>query len=163
MSWGEKKWMKINKKEEEFFDEYCKKTGVDKEKLTRSFRELERTTQFFQEIPELLKELYDKGYTLHILSNCGVGIQEFVRKHPETFSLFTTKNFSYELKAIKPEKEAFTKTLSNIQAKPEECIMIGDSLRDDIQGAEQVGLRTIHFQARKRPVTYLREQINTLQ
>lgn len=45
----------------------------------------------------------------------------------------------------KPYASAYQNVLKEIQAKPEECIMIGDSKKSDVWGANQVGIKAILF------------------
>jgi len=45
----------------------------------------------------------------------------------------------------KPEPAIFKLALQKLGMKPEEVIMIGDSLRKDVQGAEVMGIRAYHI------------------
>ncbi|XP_075549594.1 haloacid dehalogenase-like hydrolase domain-containing protein 2 [Dermacentor variabilis] len=49
----------------------------------------------------------------------------------------------------KPEKTFFLTALRQLQARPEDTVMIGDDVRDDIDGAQQVGIRGILVQTGK--------------
>ncbi|XP_064471306.1 haloacid dehalogenase-like hydrolase domain-containing protein 2 [Ornithodoros turicata] len=43
----------------------------------------------------------------------------------------------------KPEKSFFVEVLKRIKCDPEETVMVGDDVRDDIDGAQKVGMRGI--------------------
>lgn len=48
----------------------------------------------------------------------------------------------------KPEKEAFDKVLAEISAKPSECVMVEDSMKN-IRGAKALGMKTILIAGKK--------------
>lgn len=159
LQWGKKRWMCHNKKEDEYFSEYCEQHGGDPKELAESFREMESSTAFFPDILDLIQELQEAGYGLHVLSNCGRSIEGFVEDHQEIFDLFDTLNFSYELGHTKPDPLAFKKVLTRINAQPEECVMIGDSQQSDVQGAKNVGMKAFFFDGRHMPAKELRERL----
>jgi HAD superfamily hydrolase (TIGR01549 family) len=160
LEWGKTRWMCHNKKEGEYFSEYCKLNGGNPQELGESFKEMEESTAFFPDILDLLHQLTEEKYHLHILSNCGPSIQTFITEHKEIFDWFDTLNFSYELGAIKPEQEAFTTTLKRIGAQPNECVMIGDNRTSDIEPAKQLGLHTILFDGRHMQAKKLQTQLH---
>lgn len=51
--------------------------------------------------------------------------------------------FSDEERASKPAPRIFSSTLSRLGVTPSETVHVGDHLRNDVFGAQQVGLRTI--------------------
>ena len=159
MQWGKKRWMCHNKKETEYFSEYCKQHGGDPEELVESFKEMEASTAFFADILDLVQEIKEAGVGLHVLSNCGKSIESFVEEHEEVFSLFDTLNFSYELGYTKPDLQAFKTVLKRIEATPEACLMVGDSRYNDVEPARQAGLQAVYFDGRHMPVSRLREEL----
>jgi len=52
---------------------------------------------------------------------------------------------SDEVGHIKPEKAFFESVLSALGAKPEECLMVGDSISSDIIGAKAAGISACWF------------------
>lgn len=56
---------------------------------------------------------------------------------------FFTKIFASENFKVKPSKESFLIAMEN--DLPEECIMIGDSFKKDIQGAINAGIKAIYL------------------
>lgn len=162
MEWGKKRWMCHNKKEDEYFSEYCQLHGGDPKELSESFKEMEQSTAFFPDILDLLHHLHEQGIHMHILSNCGKSIETFVHEHQEIFDWFDTLNFSYEIGAAKPNPQAFKTVLERIDAQPEECVMIGDSHASDIQPAKELGMKTIPFDGRHIPAKELKEHIQNL-
>ncbi len=93
---------------------------------------------------DVLEYLHPK-YRLHILSN---GYLEIQRKKMHSGgilhffeNIFTIDNAGYK----KPEKAFFEFALNEIKTAPENCIMIGDNLLTDIEGAQNAGIATIYF------------------
>lgn len=159
MEWGKTRWMCHEKNEDEYFSEYCKTHGGDPKELQKTFKEMEQTTAFFPDMLDLIHSLKEQGYTLHILSNCGPGIQQFVEEHQEIFDWFETVNFSYQLGYTKPDLNAFRAVLQKIDAQPEECVMIGDSHQSDITPAKELGMQAIPYDGRHVPASELRAQL----
>jgi putative hydrolase of the HAD superfamily len=93
---------------------------------------------------EILDYLNDK-YTLHIITN---GFEEAQEKKMATSSIrnyFETVTNSEMVGVKKPNPKIFNFALNIANAKVEESIMIGDSLEADIEGADNIGMDTIHF------------------
>ena len=49
----------------------------------------------------------------------------------------------------KPNKKIFEFALESVNAKASNCIMIGDNLEADIQGALNCGIKAIHFNSER--------------
>ena len=93
---------------------------------------------------EILQYLKNKGYTLGIISNTPpteqdtlktLGIDHFV----------DCALYSFECGYRKPEKQIFELMLNKMEVTPDEALMIGDSLKNDIIGAQSVGIDAILF------------------
>lgn len=83
-----------------------------------------------------------KKYNLVILTNW---FEEEQRLRLENFGIrkFFTKIFASESFKVKPNKESFIVAMENDM--PEECIMIGDSFKKDVQGAISAGMKAIYL------------------
>lgn len=53
--------------------------------------------------------------------------------------------FSYETGVQKPNEQAFLNVINYFGVKPDECLMIGDSNRKDIEPAKSLGMKTLYF------------------
>ena len=91
---------------------------------------------------ELLEYLKNKKYKLGIVANQKKGLQKRLDEFGilEYFDLVIS---SEEVGVSKPDKEIFNIALSKTSCKPQECIMIGDRLDNDILPANQIGMKTI--------------------
>jgi putative hydrolase of the HAD superfamily len=48
-----------------------------------------------------------------------------------------------DTKVKKPGREPFMYVLKKLKLKPEECVMVGDSLKKDIAPAKKLGFKTV--------------------
>ena len=117
---------------------------------------------------EILEYLKDK-YELHIITN---GFEEAQDKKMTTANIkhyFKTVTNSEMVGVKKPNPKIFNFALDLAKAKPNESIMIGDSLEADIEGAHKIGMDTIHFDYKDlhnnhnyKRITHLKTLINHL-
>lgn len=59
--------------------------------------------------------------------------------------------FSYDLKIGKPRPEIFKRALELFSVIPDEALMVGDSLDNDILGAQSVGMKTAWLNFHDKP------------
>lgn len=99
----------------------------------------------------VLKSLKEQGYELGIVSNFdsrlfnvlrGLGIAE----------LFDTVTISSLAHAAKPARKIFQAALAKHAMDPDEALHVGDSLRDDVEGARQAGLHAVLLVRDAQPV-----------
>jgi len=95
--------------------------------------------RFFPEVVEVLKKLKSEGYKVALLSNTEDLIAPVLEKNIKLSTHFDIFAPSYEIGAIKPDKRAFDFVLAKLKLKPSEVLMVGDSLRSDIVGAQKAG------------------------
>ena len=107
-----------------------------------------------QENVDILKELHEKGYKTYILSNYMQEPYDIVKNKHDFFSLVDGKIISYEVHAIKPEKEIYQALLSRYNLIPEECVFIDDH-QFLLDAAEVFGINTILY----HPEVDLREEL----
>ncbi|MDD4973013.1 MAG: HAD family hydrolase [Bacteriovorax sp.] len=100
--------------------------------------------QFFRQgIPSLrsLKSKYRIGVISNSPSYPEVNINHF--KHLELDQFIDHYIFSYSLTIAKPQTAIFKKATELFVTDPEQCVMIGDSLVADIEGAQKLKMKTI--------------------
>lgn len=122
----------------------------------------------FEGTIEVLEYLQYK-YHLHIITNGFEEAQERKMQNSKIRSYFKTVTNSEMVGVKKPNPRIFNFALNSAEANPNESMMIGDSLEADIEGAQKVGMRTIHFDYEDRHngdgqvrVTQLKALINHL-
>ena len=113
----------------------------------------EKNWILFDDAKEVLEKLKDR-YKLVILSN-GDGKQQ--RKKIEYTGLnkyFSDIVISSEVGYSKPEKEIFEIACKMVNLKPENCIMIGDKYKVDIEGSLNIGMHGIWVNRKKEQSSY---------
>jgi putative hydrolase of the HAD superfamily len=92
-----------------------------------------------------LFELNSAGYRLGLLSNmwwaadwcradlCKRGMADF----------FDAAVYTSEMGYSKPHPSVFLEISSRLGMEPRRCVMVGDRMRDDVQGAQGVGMRAV--------------------
>ncbi len=96
----------------------------------------------YEEAEHVLKTLYDKGYNIGIIANQSVGTE----KRLEDWGLLKYIKLvvaSAEEGVAKPDKEIFLRALSRAECLPENAVMIGDRIDNDIEPANRLGMKTI--------------------
>ncbi len=152
-------WKKLERKEctrEELmkgrFKEFLTKLNistVDPEILSEEYPKALSEGSFLYDGAETLLNKLSKEYDIYIITN-GIGFVQKKRINKCAYLPYIKGIFiSEELGAVKPEKEYFTKVLASINAKKEECLIIGDSLSADIMGGNLSGIDTLWYNPEK--------------
>ena len=146
-----KQWSEGNmleKKPEEIWpDWYLRSFGFDREKLlaiTEELANLWEVTFYHRELRpgarEMLQALKDRGYHLGVISNNASLYNVFnvledygIRNFMEDVTVSSVTGYR------KPHPEIFRISLRQMQARPEECVYVGDTVSRDIIGPKQVG------------------------
>jgi putative hydrolase of the HAD superfamily len=101
-----------------------------------------------------VKALAGRGITLGIISNTGrtpgVVLRRLLERHG-LLEYFTAISYSDEVRVRKPLKQIFDATLARARRSPAEAAHVGDNPLDDVTGAQQAGMRGIHYTAGRRP------------
>ncbi len=121
---------------------------IGDENLARqmAFQFLERLpfkTKLFPYALEILTYLKDKGYRLHLLTNGFDAVQHHKLQSSMLTDFFVEVINSERSNSLKPAREIFEFAMKTCGTTPDECIMIGDNLDADIQGAINAGIDTV--------------------
>ena len=92
---------------------------------------------------EILDYLKEKNYSLHLITNGFEKTQWSKLNNSALAKYFTHVITSETSNSMKPQKEIFEYALKKINGNVEECIMIGDNLNADIEGALNAGMDAI--------------------
>lgn len=99
----------------------------------------------FEETVEVLKELKEsKKYRLFGLTNWSAETFPIAQRKYDFLNWFDGVVVSGEEKCRKPFAEFYNILLSRYNVVPEEAIFIDDNLRN-LEGAQSLGIQTIHF------------------
>lgn len=95
-------------------------------------------------IKEKTLEELSKKYNLYVYTNY-FGNSQAKRLENMGYKKYFKKVFGADEYGAKPYKKNFQKILNEINAKPEECIMVGDTKKLDILAANNIGMKSILF------------------
>lgn len=84
-------------------------------------------------------------YKQAILSNAVPSLLEMLRDRFQIVHLFDVIITSASIRVMKPDPQAYGAALDALRLRAEETVFI-DDLRENIQGANQLGMHAIHFE-----------------
>ncbi|WP_048152143.1 TIGR02253 family HAD-type hydrolase [Palaeococcus ferrophilus] len=96
----------------------------------------------FPDTKPMLEWLREHGYRLGIITS-GPEYQRLKLRVVGLDGYFDTIVTRDDVKAIKPEPRIFLEALKRLGVEPEEAMMVGDSLTQDVMGAKNVGMRAV--------------------
>ena len=95
-------------------------------------------------------EQLSKKYKLILATN---GLEKMQKERLTAFLPYTYRLYiSEEIGFIKPTKEFFNHILTDLKCRPNACIIIGDSITNDIIGAKAVGMDVCYYNPKHKPV-----------
>lgn len=112
------------------------------ETLQLELNRIIESTQLFDDSQPTLDALRARGIKTALVSNLStpykaafyaVGLEES----------FDEMIFSCDVALAKPDQAIYRTALQSLNAEPEECLMVGDSLIADVQGPEACGIRGV--------------------
>ncbi|RFC53734.1 YjjG family noncanonical pyrimidine nucleotidase [Brumimicrobium aurantiacum] len=107
-------------------------------------------TQLFPSTKEVLTELKNNNYRLHIITNGFKEVQFIKLKNSGIIEFFEDILCSEEVGKSKPHPLVFECALKRTKAKAKHSIMIGDDFTADVIGAENVGIRGVLFDPERK-------------
>jgi HAD superfamily hydrolase (TIGR01662 family) len=101
--------------------------------------------ELFPDVPGTLAELARRGYRLGSITNRGYGGSKFWDEVRE-FKLdkaFEEIVLSCDVGFLKPHPRIYQYALEKMRLEPDECVMVGDSMRADVEGSKTVGMTAV--------------------
>jgi HAD superfamily hydrolase (TIGR01662 family) len=98
--------------------------------------------EMYDDVEPVLTELAARGIKMGVISNSHRSLDAF-REHFRLGALITTSVSSAEHGFMKPHPSIFETALSRAGVAAADAIMVGDSLKADIEGAVAAGMRGI--------------------
>ena len=138
----------------DFFKEF---SSLNEETLEKELYELYHNRfdkiYFFPKTEETLSKLREQGYKLGLLTNTESLHSKKIEVQLNLKKYFDFLGYSFEMNSIKPDSEVFQKVLSELKVNSNQALMVGDSLRSDIAGAQSVGMYSCYIERKlKHPV-----------
>jgi putative hydrolase of the HAD superfamily len=98
--------------------------------------------ELYDDVPAVLQTLAKAGIRIGLISNTQRCLTSF-QSHFELQGLIAATVSSFEHGYMKPHPSIFSAALERLNARPDEAVMVGDSIRQDIEGALRVGMRAV--------------------
>lgn len=98
--------------------------------------------KLYPEVHEVLQTLRDKGFVLGLVSNWDSRLVKLCRGL-EVDRFFDFMLISAVFGIPKPNPKIFQEALRKANIKAEEAVHVGDSLEDDVRGADQAGIKAV--------------------
>jgi putative hydrolase of the HAD superfamily len=89
----------------------------------------------------VLEHLTTKNIPLAIITNGTKDIQSAATEHVNIQHYFKSILISGEVGVRKPDARIFKLACERLNAKPENCLMVGDKLDADVEGAKAIGMQ----------------------
>ena len=126
--------------------------GVLKEQIFRTA--INNSHQLLPGAVDILAYLKDKPVILSSATNGVYATQMKRMKEAGIYSYFSHHFISEEIGYAKPQPEFFAYALKQVNARPEEVLMIGDSITSDIAGAQAAGIDSCYIGPEATDATY---------
>ena len=97
--------------------------------------------KLYEAVPDIIKGLYGK-YKLGIIANQSLGTQERIDNWG-IGKYFDVVMASAEAGCAKPDMRIFKMALQKAKCEPNEAVMVGDRLDNDIVPAKKLGMKTV--------------------
>jgi putative hydrolase of the HAD superfamily len=98
--------------------------------------------ELYDDVPAVLRQLSEAGLRVGLISNTHRCLASF-QSHFELQGLISATVSSSDHGLMKPHPSIFSSALQLLGVAPSEAVMVGDSVRQDIEGALNVGMRAI--------------------
>jgi HAD superfamily hydrolase (TIGR01662 family) len=107
--------------------------------ITRGW-ERHENFELYDDVPSALAALRSAGLRIGLVSNSSRDVREFARHHRLDVDAGIS---SFHHGRTKPHASIFRAVLGLLGVEPEEAVMVGDTIADDVEGALALGMRAI--------------------
>ncbi|MBN1376823.1 HAD family hydrolase [Candidatus Woesearchaeota archaeon] len=114
-------------------------TDEQMERLIGMWNKNKLLSKPYKGVFDILKEL-SKNYNLYMFANCDVFSKDIVDKY-ELKKYFKDVFLSFKEKALK--KDILKKQLKKIKLKPEDILVVGDSIKSDMDSARNINAKSL--------------------
>jgi HAD superfamily hydrolase (TIGR01549 family) len=98
--------------------------------------------ELYDDVPDVLRGLSAAGLRIGLISNSHRCLASF-QSHFELQGLISATVSSSEHGFMKPHPSIFSAALQLVDVQPADAVMVGDSLRHDVEGAMRAGMRGV--------------------
>ena len=98
--------------------------------------------ELYDDVAETLRALTNAGVKIGLISNSHRPLDEF-QSHFELRPFISAAVSSADHGYMKPHPSIFLAALAELDVAPRDAVMVGDSLRHDVEGALNIGMRAV--------------------
>jgi HAD superfamily hydrolase (TIGR01549 family) len=98
--------------------------------------------ELYDDVPAVMRQLADSGVRIGLISNTHRCLASF-QSHFDLQGLVSATVSSSDHGLMKPHPSIFTAALALLGVDAADAVMVGDSLKHDVEGALNVGMRAI--------------------
>ena len=98
--------------------------------------------ELYDDVATVLRELADAGMRIGLISNTQRCLTSF-QSHFELQGLIAATVSSFEHGRMKPHPSIFAAALARVDVEAPNAVMVGDSVRQDVEGALRAGMRAV--------------------
>jgi putative hydrolase of the HAD superfamily len=98
--------------------------------------------ELFEEVPGVLRELAAAGIRIGLISNSHRSLDSF-KSHFSLEEVIASAVSSADHGYMKPHPSIFNAALDGLDVRPADATMVGDSVRQDVEGALRAGMRAV--------------------
>lgn len=98
--------------------------------------------EMYDDVVPVMETIQQRGLVVGVISNSHRSLEAF-REHFSLAHIISVTVSGAQHGYMKPHRSIFDAALDRAKVKPEEALMIGDSLRHDIDGALNAGWRAV--------------------
>lgn len=131
----------------EFWENVSSALGITRRNALKDLwiSHIEKDSEINEDVVSLIESLRQKSYSLCLLSNT-TELYKYSPHEKRIDQLFHHKVRSCEVGFRKPEKEIYLLALHMACAKPENCILVDDKIKN-LQYPQSIGISTILFKS----------------
>jgi HAD superfamily hydrolase (TIGR01662 family) len=107
--------------------------------ITRAW-ERHENFELYDDVTDALAALRTAGLRIGLVSNSSRDVREFAQHHGLDVDAGIS---SFHHGRTKPHASIFRAVLDLLEVEPDEAVMVGDTIADDIEGAQALGMRAI--------------------
>jgi len=117
---------------------------VDISRFEQEIEAHQASVVMYPEVEVVLEKLRKQGYILGLLSNVASPYKKpFFQLGLDAYFDYTI--FSCDVGYMKPEKTIYQIMVDRIQKPTGNICMVGDSVKSDVQGPKQIGIKGLHL------------------
>ncbi len=131
--------------------------GLDDEQRELLREDFFAGDQLDQTLVSFIRELKQKKVAIGLISNAWPDTRDWLETHVKIADIFDHMVISSEIGIAKPDPRVYQIALEGLQMDPARAVFV-DDFTENIEGAEAVGMRGLHFQDPQTVMQTLREQ-----